>query len=50
MFDDCSDDGSLKIAEKYKKIKIIRNKKRSNKPILLMLNNNLTRQDLFKAS
>ena len=31
MFDDCSDDGSLKIAEKYRKIKIIRNKKRSNK-------------------
>ena len=30
MFDDCSDDDSLKIAEKYKKIKIIRNKKRSN--------------------
>ena len=31
MFDDCSNDGSLKIAEKYRKIKIIRNKKRSNK-------------------
>ena len=27
MFDDCSNDGSLKIAEKYRKIKIIRNKK-----------------------
>ncbi len=31
LFDDCSDDESLKIIKKYKKIKLIKNKKRSNK-------------------
>ena len=48
MFDDCSNDGSLKIAEKYKKIKIIRNKKRSNKSAPLNQINGLIKA--FKKS
>tara|TARA_Y100000389_G_C17319314_1_gene442172 strand:+ start:80 stop:853 length:774 start_codon:yes stop_codon:yes gene_type:complete len=48
MFDDCSDDNSLKIAEKYKKIKIIRNKKRSNKSAPLNQINGLIKA--FKKS
>jgi len=48
MFDDCSDDGSLKIAEKYKKIRIIRNKKRSNKSAPLNQINGLIKA--FKKS
>ena len=48
MFDDCSDDGSLKIAEKYKKIKIIRNKKRSDKSAPLNQINGLIKA--FKKS
>ena len=48
MFDDCSDDDSLKIAKKYKKIKIIRNKKRSNKSAPLNQINGLIKA--FKKS
>ena len=48
MFDDCSNDGSLKIAEKYRKIKIIRNKKRSNKSAPLNQINGLIKA--FKKS
>ena len=31
LFDDCSKDNSLDIIKKYKKVKLIKNKKRSNK-------------------
>ena len=48
MFDDCSNDGSLEIAEKYKKIKIIKNKKRSNKSAPLNQINGLIKA--FKKS
>ena len=48
MFDDCSNDGSLEIAKKYKKIKIIKNKKRSNKSAPLNQINGLIKA--FKKS
>jgi len=36
VFDDCSTDDSLKILNKFKKIKIIKNKKKNLKVVLLI--------------